>query len=287
MLDSEFDLFAPPIFENNRHSSDLAQELFTFTRMNRGSGWTRRNEAVVVIDGVAQQHRAGNVYSGQDAYVVGARDKFLDEICSSLSATNVSFYDMRARDIVPLRKIVGMRRLQIEWNTKMEDYGPIGDLADLEVLSLSNTPKATDLGLISRLKKLRVLAFSGSVTGWGHNTANSLEPLVHLNELESLDLRGFRVRKGGILPLSDCKKLRRLAVSNTFPTEDFAYLAAKMPNTLCRWFRGAHSWSNSPIGVGADTWITGKRKPVLDSRVHNDRIRKYWYEFEQMKAKLA
>jgi len=137
---------------------------------------------------------------------------------------------------------------------------------------------------LSALQELRAFEFSGAPSLSNINTARSLEPLAALNRLEELRLTNLKVEEDGLRPVAKCRGLKRLSVANTFDTEDYAYLAARMPNTVCRHFNATVRVQGDAIKRGSDTMVVGRRKPFLNSREDAGRIAMYEAAFAKLKA---
>lgn len=255
-----------------------------FSNIPKGSGWGDFEKPVIVLNGQAEEWRKDRVFSGDIAYIVGAKEHAFTELCKTLTAKTVAFYHMQVHNLSGLREISGLEQLAIGWNSKVTNLSPLSDLSHLKMLSLIDTPKANDISPLSALKDLRAFEFSGSPTLSSHNKAKSLEPLAMLYQLEELRLTNLRVEKDGLRPIAKCNSLKRLDVANSFDTEDYAFLAAKMPNTVCDYFS-----ATVPIRLFVkpeiDTMVIGRRKPFLNSQQDADRIAAYEAAFAKLKAK--
>ncbi|KAB0564623.1 leucine-rich repeat domain-containing protein [Brucella pituitosa] len=256
-----------------------------FSGVFRGSGWSNLTKPVVVLDGQAEEWRKDRFFSGSFAYIVGANENNFEELCGALSARVVVFYEMRVSALSSLQEISGLEHLAINWNNKVTDLSPLSYLSCLKTLSLIDTPKATDISPLSTLQELCAFEFSGAPTLSNKNTAKSLEPLVALTRLEELRLTNLKVEEDGLRPIAKCRGLKRLSVANTFDTEDYAFLAAKMPNTVCRHFNATVQVQGDAIKRGIDTMVVGRRKPFLSSREDAGRIAVYEAAFAKLKAK--
>lgn len=164
--------------------------------------------------------------------------------------------------------------------SKVTDLEPLRYLDRLELLSLEDIPKVRSIEPVAHLSRLVALDFSGGM--WNKNRAETLEPIGRLPVLEELYLTNLRVDSGGLRPLARCRALRRLRLSNQFPTEDYAYLAAKLPVVECEMFAPC-----LPMGykIGdKDVMVVGKRKPFLNATADAERMARYARDFERMKA---
>ena len=109
------------------------------------------------------------------------------------------------------------------------DVGALAQLSRLRVLCV-DVRKIEDLTDVGRLSQLRGLAF---VTGGPGAPARlrSLAPLARLTSLRHLSLGHVRLADPRLDPLTMLTRLRRLDISNRFPREEFAKLAAALPRT--------------------------------------------------------
>jgi hypothetical protein len=216
------------------------------------------------------------------AYVIGIRDRELLTLGRCLRASAVHFYEMRVTDLAPIAAIGGLAHLAIEWNTKVRDLSPIGMLTALETLVLLDTPKVRSLVPLETLGRLRAFECSGGI--WNQNNVDSLEPVSGL-PLEDVRLMHLQVAVEGLRPLAAVKTLRRLRVSNQFPTEDYAYLSVHLPAAACDRF--APFTRVDPPLDGKDVLVTGRRKPFLNTQADQAQLRKYVDAFEALRRQYA
>ena len=219
--------------------------------------------------------------SGKAVYVcaVTLRPESLELLCELVKTPRMDLI-ANLTDLSPLRKCKRLRHLAIRDNTKLKTLNDLRGLP-LESLVLEETRRLQDLSPVTTLKKLKRFEYGG---GWGKAFAvNSLEPLTAVPSLENLHLQNARVKRKGIKPLAGCKKLKVLELPNSFPVEDFAFLAARLPRTKCRFFA---PWVPASV-PGANVMITGSRMPFLHSKKDRERIREYENRFEELKLKSA
>ena len=139
-----------------------------------------------------------------------------DEVLSSLS------------DMPKLRRL----RISSVARVPLTSLDSLCKVPNLERLILHHVPMVHSLDSISVLVKLKDLLIEnnpGSITKL--HELDSLQPLMSLKSLERLELRGIRVREQGLRPLENMTWLQTLVVNNNFKIEDFARLAAALPNT--------------------------------------------------------
>ena len=250
--------------------------------------WGPGDKPALLLDGTLL--RADRVHSplhGRCAYVVGITDKHFPALCEHLEVEHLQFYEMRVADLRPLAQMQTLRGLALRWNTKARDLTPIGALTHLRALVLDDTRHLQDLAALRALQELECLEFYGGM--WSPNTALTLKPLADLPRLQEMKLLNLKVKEGGLRTLAGCPALRKLQLSNQFPTEDYAYLSVMLPQTECRMFAPCCSLTSSltnSIG-GKDTMVVGKGKPLLDSKTDGARIARYERDFRKLQEKFC
>jgi hypothetical protein len=215
---------------------------------------------------------------GSHAFAASINQNELEKICTNLKVNCLEFKGLTAKDWSPLQSISGLTDLRITWALKVEDISPLTKIP-LISLYISDTKRLTNLEPLSDMKTLEVFEFSGGM--WSKNTAESLAPLERLPNLKELTLTNLKVIEGGLKSLANCNQLHRLRISNQFPTEEYAYLMAKLPNVKCNKFV---AYEKIPaLGPKQnDVMITGSRKPWLNSTNDSARIQKYENAFKAL-----
>lgn len=246
--------------------------------------WRQDDRPVLVAGGQVYGVRdLDSVVEATEAYAVGVNQHDFERLVRYLRTSALTFYEMRVERLSSLARLGALTMLAIEWNTKLTSLEPVGELSGLEILSIVDAPKARDLTPIARLARLCALDFSGGI--WTKNTVNSREPIGQLGALEELRLTNLRVLDGGLRPLSGCRALRRLDVSNQFETADYAYLSVALPDTECDHF-APYVPLQGPIG-GKDVMVVGSRKPFLVASKDAARIQRYVDEFRKLQEQAA
>lgn len=235
---------------------------------------------VIGLDGARVDDRDQPLV-GQNAFVLGANDKTFPAICARLRVQTLAFYEMRVADLSPLAQVETLKNLSINWNTKLTDLTALSKL-DLSALQLEDTPKIADLAPLAKMRGLEALEVSGGMAS-PPIKLDSLTPIAKLPGLRDLRLTNIRTSADGLRPLAALSHLETLRLAYTFPTEDYAYLAAHLPETDCDAFAGIVPLE-SPLPGGSDTMIVGSRKPILNAQKDAARIAKYAASFEALKA---
>lgn len=234
---------------------------------------------LAIVDGVVYPiKKLVSRVEGNIAYVVGVNQEQFQKLCHFVQVRTLYFCYMRVSDLVPLLSQSHLTNLAIEGNTKLTDLSALGGLTSLQTLLLMDTPKAHDISAISRLTNLVALQIAGGL--WTYNTIQCLSPLSNLVNLAELKLLYVKVESDGLRPLAHCRSLKYLEITNQFTTEEFAYLAAHLPDTKCSRFA---PWIYLNLTIdGKHIEITGKRKPHLNPKTDQTIIEKYSNEFSRL-----
>lgn len=211
----------------------------------------------------------------------GANQKQFDQIISVVNPIVFKGYNLRVPNLEPLHGFSKIEELSIEWNTKADSLAPLASLKSLKVLQIQDFTKVHDLGPIAQLHDLTALDISGGI--WNTFKVESLEPIALLEKLEYLCLTNIRVLDESLSPVSHLKQLKKLTISNQFPTEEYAKLTATLTNTECDYFR-AFIDLKQMIGEH-DVMVVGKRKPFLNKAKDSERIDKYQISFDRLVEK--
>lgn len=179
----------------------------------------------------------------------------------------------------PVAPMTALTALDLTWATKVADLTPIAGLGGLEELRLHDFPKITDVAALRGLKNLRVLWLSGGMGDYSADLAlESLAPLAALRRVETLTLTCAKAGDDSLKPLADMPALRRLWLSNLFPTEEIAWLAVNRPDVECELFAPF-------VDLGSEVMVTGKGKPFLNPVTQADRLARHIEAWEALIAR--
>jgi hypothetical protein len=152
----------------------------------------------------------------------------------------------------------------------------------LETLSISSAKRLMDYGPLHAFGHLRTLEL-GVQQYYERQTIGSLSFLRSLRRLEYLTLHFSAVADGSLRPIAKLPSLPTLNLSNTFPREEFANLAAQLPKVTCIWFAGYTALGNCPnCGQGTMVMLTGKGQPSLCTVCDRTRFEKKLEEFRSL-----
>ncbi len=139
--------------------------------------------------------------------------------------------NLRRVDIRPLARCVSVEHLLVTWAPNQADIGFLADMPSLRTLSL-NDLKRLNLETLPSLPNLTALNLSGGI--WSTLKIPSLAPLDRLPNLRYLTLSNVRPADRRLMPLAKLQHLRTLELPNFFEIEEFARLAAALPETKGR-----------------------------------------------------
>ncbi|TLP59319.1 hypothetical protein FEE96_17100 [Parasedimentitalea maritima] len=214
------------------------------------------------------------------ASAAGVSHSDFERLATFLDVECLSIKKLQSSGLLALVKFPRLRALFINWAPKLETFTGLENAKHLRLLSLVQFPKITDITPICELRDLPALELFG-----GHSkpqVIHSLDGLGDMPSLQELTLVNLKVIEDGLRPLARSVSLRDLRVSHQFDTEDYAYLAAKMPHLRCDLSVPFVSIGN--CGSGKDVKVTGRRKPFLNSKTDADKLARYVQKFEKLVA---
>lgn len=189
---------------------------------------------------------------------------------------------------------------------RIADFSPLEDMANLRVVSsdwnqqavrfwdLARTPALASLGFnaFTQLHRLDDLAAGASLVEldfsdiiWPKSTVETLEPLAGLTGLRGLSIHIKRVDDGRLQPLAGLIGLNELYIStNLFTTEQFAWIRARLPESVVSNVLGPLSWLGGDAHPSPDVVLVGKGKPMLRTDTDAARIAQHVQRFDEMVA---
>jgi hypothetical protein len=137
------------------------------------------------------------------------------------------------REIDAIARLGTLRYLYIGSSTRIASVAPLAALKALRVLHIENFRSVEDFTPLAELTSLESLSVVGSL--WSRQRLASLEPFARMTWLTSLALDTTGL--DAVRPLANLRRLASLDLNNRLPMEEYAWLAARMPDTACRWFQ--------------------------------------------------
>ena len=211
---------------------------------------------------------------------------------AACEARQLESLQIKWSNIQRLDAIANLKRLtalSIGSSTRVKSIEPLAELQGLRYLELENFKLITDFSALAKLPNLRVLAVTGSM--WTRQTVASLEPFATMTRLESLAIDTSRVTT--IRPLANLTNLKKLGVGGRLPFEEYAWLAAKLPNTECARFSPFLELADTGFrrckACGEDSMVllTGKGKPIICRFCDSAKFDKHVEAFHQVRDAAA
>ena len=201
-------------------------------------------------------------------------------IASSVKVKILRLYNFQLADLEVLSEFEHLEYLILEWNSKATRLWNMQKMKQLKGLAILDLKRLENLNELETCPQLIELELSGGMNQ--KMNLESLEPIQSLANLEYLSLFNIWFKKYGLLPLNSVTSLKKLDVSNQFPTAEYAELSVALPNTACDRF-SAYSQLKTPL-ADYDVMVTGKGKPFLNSARDRKKIEKYVRDFEKLRS---
>ncbi|MEM9158304.1 MAG: hypothetical protein AAGB46_04585, partial [Verrucomicrobiota bacterium] len=189
--------------------------------------------------------------------------------------------------LTPLETLVNIESIAYYWNQRAEKLWDMSKNTCLTRFAFEDFTRVKSLEQVSTSSTLRELTFGNKV--WVTQEIDSLKPLEQLKNLRKL---GFYIKKvvdGKISPISKLSELSSLDFPlNLFSTEKIAWLTSRIGEVAQSRCLAPYHRIEKAIQDGSkkkDTFIIGKRKPLLDWEQDGERISKYTQKFEALLAK--
>lgn len=198
---------------------------------------------------------------GETAVVMRPSDRTFPALCDRLAVKRLSLSWLNLSNLAPLARVQGLVELELRHSLLLSDLSVLAQMPRLQVLVLTMLNAVPTLSPLAALPRLEALSIDGGLgKPW---RVDSLTPLSALAGLQELYLDALDVTHGGLRPLAACRALRRLSLPLTFETEDYAWLAAFMPDTACPTFQ-PYVRLAQPRGED-DVRVVGRGKPYLNA----------------------
>jgi hypothetical protein len=167
------------------------------------------------------------------------------------------------------------------WNQRAEKLWDFSKTKSLKGFSYDDFTRMHDLSQISKSPLLEELNFGDRI--WTKYILNTLDPLRACASLRRLSFSAKKIIDEKIEPIAYLNRLERLSFpTRLFTTEQVAWLKAHVSDKVISKELNAYWTLEKPLtinGKNKDTFIVGKRKPLLDSVQDRARINKYIEQF--------
>lgn len=205
-------------------------------------------------------------------------------VLDTCRATDLRLYHVTLPGLEGVERLVNLRRLTVEWATKIIDLAPLFSLKQLTSLALFDLPKVRKLNGVEALGDLTELSLSGSR---GAITPPlrlvSIEPVARIPALASFSLVNAKLDDDDITVLARCRGLRSLKLSNQFDRAQVAFLAKRLNEQLVDPLT-AYLDTNLKCEMcnGHRAMFVGRRMPILCRACDAARFDRYVLEFERL-----
>ena len=183
----------------------------------------------------ASQRGLGGLKSLHTLWVDKANDAVIEEIAGLDQLEVLAIRSMTASSLAPLGRLRKLKRLLAVGGTKLDTLDwVLGLPSGLEVLYLEGFTRVQNIGPLGELANLSALGFEGGMDS--NARIDTLAPLAKLAKLRHLFLAATRVADKRLAPLAAISSLRHLETTVHFPDIEFVRLQQALPNLHCEWF---------------------------------------------------
>jgi len=198
-------------------------------------------------------------------------------LVSKCQARDLRLYHITLLSLAGIEALRSVRRLALEWVTKIVDLRPVFRLVDLASLSIYDFPKLRELNGIEGLSDLTELNLSGSRGAISPPLRlASIEPVSRISGLTKFSLANAKLDDDDITCLARCSRLRHLQLSNQFEREQVAFLAkrlnAQLAEPLTAYFDTRLACEQCS---GKKSMFVGRRMPILCSTCDTSRFERH------------
>jgi hypothetical protein len=187
-------------------------------------------------------------------------------------------------DLRTLEFLMELKYLVYFWNQRAVRLWDFSKTAGLKGFAYDDFTRMHDISQIASTHSLEELHLGNRI--WTKYVIESLKPLEHMHTIRHLSMSAKKIIDQRIEPIAGLVNLESLDFpSNLFATEQVAWLKAHLSTAVQSERLHAYWQIGNPITMGKknkDTFIVGKGKPFLDSKLEKDRIDKYVHQFNAM-----
>ena len=214
-------------------------------------------------------------------WVAAADARMLSLLAQCHNIRAISLESNTIESLAPLGACTTLRHVSIAAARRLTSIHALAELPQLRTLLLWNVPRMTDLESVGTLTGLIGLQFGGAM--WRTHSLPTLAPLSRLRRLRYLDLPATRVASDSLEPLAALKELRELFLPNIYAIEEFAALAASLPNTSGDCLR-SHWEGTLPCAVCGTARVleTGRGGRFVCPRCAPERVAKRAAKFDAL-----
>jgi hypothetical protein len=216
-------------------------------------------------------------------WLFSAKEIDIDKIFNLIQPKYVNLYQVLIKDLGCLGNLTECETLLLDWNTKATELWDFRKNKKLINLSIRDFSKILNINELENISQLKNLSLEGGM--WKSMKLESLKPIENNRNLEYLRLNNLSVKDNSLVSLWNLSKLKKLDISNQFPTKEIAILTKKLSKTKCKLFKPYIDVEikDKNDNLIHDVMIIGKRKPFLLKSKDQKKIEKYIKEFDKFK----
>jgi hypothetical protein len=189
-------------------------------------------------------------------------------------------------DLTSLTRLKRLQNLSLEVTGHIKDFAFLGGLKQLRTLKLIDVTKFKDVSVLERLPLLHTLWISKRTSSVSLPT---LAPFAKLKQLRALHL-GYDSTDGNLSPLAKLTNLKALTLPLSYALEEYARLAAALPQVVCSCFNKPYrvgvSIPNCKRCGGGEKVYLAKGIRSLCPKCDDDKFQAYLKRFEEMKSEF-
>ncbi len=207
-------------------------------------------------------------------------------VLSKCTAVDLRLYNLKLPSLEGIDKLANVRRLKLEWATKVDTLAPVFKLDGLTYLAVRDFPNLRQLDGVEALSELTELCLSGNLGGGSSPLRlNSVEAVSRIPKLTTLSIAHVKLEVDDISSLARCAHLRHLSLTNQFDRAQVAFLASRLNEQLVRPLT-AYVKTHLPCAKcnGVKYMFTGRRMPFLCATCDSTRFEKLTHQFQQLMA---
>jgi hypothetical protein len=214
-------------------------------------------------------------------WVNGANTQTLASLIHAPRLRAISLQSTKVDSVAMLAGLAPLEHLSVCDGRRLSSVRELAGAPALRTLLLWNVPHFTDLESLGLMSHLIGLQLGGAM--WRTQRLSTLAPLSHLARLRYLDLPATRAETDSLQPLAALTELRDLSLPNVYPIEQFAALAASLPNASGDCLRSHWRGTLACAACGSSRLLeTGRGGRFVCPQCAPERIAKRAAKFEEL-----
>ena len=181
-------------------------------------------------------------------------------------------------DFLPIEKFINLEFLYVYWNSKADKTWNTSKTKNIKGIEMLDFSRIHDLSGVEKLKKLKMFAFGNFMSE--STVANSYNWFKNTN-VEVLSYSGNKLLDDNLGFLYSMSELKTFDFNaNCYTTEQVAWITANFPD-----LKGYSICSKIEPKDDDFVIIVGKRKPSLNIKGNEDKIKRYDEKFKMLVEK--